>query len=160
MPEASGALLDHVRVGVDKAGRDIAAINFMAGGNVAFADDPSELIERHRDGVAFSVSAMGSADTNFYKDAYERAGYAEDCAAIQALWLSGKRDEARARVPNEMIVRTNLFGTDEMVKDRIRAYRNAGITTLRAAPLGSTAAARLDVLGRLIDLAADADAEL
>lgn len=159
VPEAGGALIDPIRAGAESAGRDPSSIDLMAGGNVAFANDPSELIERHRDGVAFSVSAMGSPDTNFYKNAYERAGYEQDCAAIQALWLDGKRDAARARVPDEMVTRTNLFGTDDMVKARIRAYRDSGITTLRAAPLGRTTAERLDVLGRLIDLVAEVDAE-
>jgi biotin operon repressor len=55
-------------------------------------------------------------------------------------------------VPDEMVLQSNLLGTEAMVKDRIRAYRDAGITTLRVQPEGRTLADRIETLGRVIDL--------
>jgi hypothetical protein len=55
-------------------------------------------------------------------------------------------------VPDEMVLATNLLGTDAMVRQRIRAYRDAGITTLRVEPAGTTLAERIGTLARLMDL--------
>ena len=76
--------------------------------------------------------AMGSAGTNFYNNAFERQGYGDDIREVQRLWLAGDKDAARRRVPTAIGLGTNLIGTDDLVRDRLRLYRDAGITTLRA----------------------------
>ena len=75
---------------------------------------------------------MGSAGTNFYNNAFERQGYGDDIREVQRLWLAGDKDAARRRVPTAIGLGTNLIGTDDLVRDRLRLYRAAGITTLRA----------------------------
>ena len=110
------------------------------------------LIAPRKPGLAFSLGAMGSRRHNFYNDAYRRAGYEDAAAEVQRLWLDGRRDEATARVPDEMVLATNLLGTDAMVRQRIRAYRDAGITTLRVEPAGTTLDERIETLARLMDL--------
>jgi hypothetical protein len=102
--------------------------------------------------MAFQLGAMGSAEHNFYNDAYKRQGYEEDAIAVQQLWLQGKRDDAAKRVPDDMILKTSLLGTDEMVKERMLAYKSAGITTLRIGPDGKTHAERIECLGRAMDI--------
>ena len=67
--------------------------------NVALGDNVEALIAARKPAIAFAMGAMGSAKTNFYNDAYCRAGFAEDARAIQDLWLGGQRDAAAARVP-------------------------------------------------------------
>jgi hypothetical protein len=71
---------------------------------------------------------------------------------VQRLWLDGRREEAAARVPDELVLRTNLLGTEAMVRARLLAYRRAGVTTLRVEPAGEGLEARLATLGRLLDL--------
>ena len=71
---------------------------------------------------------------------------------MQRLWLDGQREEAAARVPDELVLKTNLLGTEAMVRERLEAYRDAGVTTLRVEPAGETLDARLDTLGRLLGL--------
>ena len=66
---------------------------------------------------------------------------------------------AESLVPDEMVLRTNLLGTEAMVRDRIRAYREAGITTLRLQPEGATPRERLDTLGRAVELVKQVSAE-
>lgn len=102
--------------------------------------------------MAFTLGAMGSAKTNFYNDAYRRGGWEEDARAVQALCLAGRRDEAAARVPTEMVLQANLIGDDAMVAERMRAFRDAGVDTLRLAPAGADAHGRLDALARGLDL--------
>ena len=69
---------------------------------------------------------MGSRQHNFYNDAYKRAGYADAAIEVQRLWLDGKRDEAAARVPDELALKVNLLGTEAMIRERVRIYRRAG----------------------------------
>ena len=102
--------------------------------------------------MAFTLGAMGSPKTNFYNEAFKRGGWSDVAVEVQQLWVSGQREQAAARVPEDMIVQANLLGDAEMVKARIRAYRDAGVTTLRVQPAGSTLDERLETLGRVMDL--------
>ena len=95
---------------------------------------------------------MGSAKTNFYNDAYRRAGWAEAAQAVQSLWVAGRREEAIARVPDDLVLAAHLIGTPEMVAERMRAYRDAGVTTLRLAPVGETVHDRIAMLAQAMDL--------
>ena len=152
MPEHADVFLTHIAAGAARAGRSLPELDLHAGGVVAFSDDVPALIARRKPGLAFTLGAMGSRRHNFYNAAYQRAGYAEVALEVQGLWLEGRHDEAAARVPDELVLRTNLLGTADMVRDRIRAYREAGITTLRVEPDGATLDERLATLGRVIDL--------
>jgi alkanesulfonate monooxygenase SsuD/methylene tetrahydromethanopterin reductase-like flavin-dependent oxidoreductase (luciferase family) len=152
MPEHAGVFFDHIAAGARRAGRSLEALDLQAGGQVAFGDDIERLIAARKPGLAFTLGAMGSRQHNFYNDAFKRAGYADAALEVQRLWLDGKRDEAAARVPDELAVKVNLLGTEAMVGERLRAFRRAGITTLRVDPAGTTLATRLATLGRLMDL--------
>jgi alkanesulfonate monooxygenase SsuD/methylene tetrahydromethanopterin reductase-like flavin-dependent oxidoreductase (luciferase family) len=74
---------------------------------------------------------------------------------VQRLWLEGDRDAARRRVPTAIGLGTNLVGTDDDIRARLRLYRDVGITTLRAGLPGEGLHARLDALGHLLDLVGD-----
>jgi alkanesulfonate monooxygenase SsuD/methylene tetrahydromethanopterin reductase-like flavin-dependent oxidoreductase (luciferase family) len=95
---------------------------------------------------------MGTATANFYNDAYSRQGWAEVAARVRERWQAGDRDGAAALVTDEMILATTLIGTEDMVRDRLATWRDTGVDTVRLYPAGRTLAARLDNLGRAIDL--------
>jgi F420-dependent oxidoreductase-like protein len=151
-PEHADAHLDHLRRGAEAAGRSLADIDIQVGGTAAFGGDLDALVAPLRPGMAFQLGAMGSPKTNFYNEAYRRGGWEDAAAEVQRLWVAGKRDEAIARVPADMIVQANLLGDEAGVRQRIRAYREAGVTTLRVQPAGATLAERLETLGRVMDL--------
>jgi F420-dependent oxidoreductase-like protein len=155
MPEHARVFFDHLEAGAARAGRSLAQFDLQAGGVVAFSDDIDRLIPPRKPGLAFSLGAMGSRQHNFYNDAYKRAGYADVAGEVQRLWLDNRREEATARVPDELVLKTNLLGTEGMVRARIEAYRRAGITTLRVEPAGDTLDERLATLGRLLELVRD-----
>jgi F420-dependent oxidoreductase-like protein len=159
MPEHAGAFLDHIAVGAARAGRRVTDLDIQAGGVVAFSDDLPRLVAARKPGIAFTLGAMGSRQHNFYNQAYQRAGYRDMALAVQKRWLEGRREEAAALVPDEVVLRTNLLGTEAMVRDRLRAYRAAGVTTVRVEPEASALAARLETLGRLMDLVRAVGAE-
>ena len=152
MPDHARIFFDHIAAGAASVGRTLADLDLQAGGVVAFGDDLERLIAPRKSGLAFSLGAMGSRQHNFYNDAYKRAGYAETAIEVQRLWLDGKRDEAAARVPDELVLKTNLLGTERMVRERILKYRDAGVTTLRVEPAADDLATRVATLGRLMDL--------
>jgi F420-dependent oxidoreductase-like protein len=152
MPEHARVFFEHLERGAQRAGRSLAELDLQAGGVVAFSDDVDRLILPRKPGLAFSLGAMGSRQHNFYNDAYKRAGYTDVALEVQRLWLDGRRDEATARVPDELVLKTNLLGTDAMVRRRLELYRDAGVTTLRVEPAGETLEARLATLGHLLDL--------
>jgi alkanesulfonate monooxygenase SsuD/methylene tetrahydromethanopterin reductase-like flavin-dependent oxidoreductase (luciferase family) len=114
------------------------------------------VFERHARGYAFTFGAMGSETQNFYVDAFARQGYEDDVKAVQRLWRDGKRDEAAARVPIEIGAKTNLLGTPDMIKARLRLYRDCGVTTLRC---GLPKERDLDTLAQLLDLVAEVNEE-
>jgi F420-dependent oxidoreductase-like protein len=154
MPEHARVFFDHIEAGASRAGRPLSALDLQAGGHVAFGDDVERLIAARKPGLAFTLGAMGSRRHNFYNDAFKRAGYTDAALEVQRLWLDGKREEAAARVPDDLAVKVNLLGTEPMVHDRIEAYRRAGITTLRVDPAGRTLTERLDTLARFMALLA------
>ncbi len=152
MPEHADVFFDHIAAGAARAGRSLADIDLQAGGVVAFSDDIDQLIPSRKPGLAFTLGAMGSRQHNFYNAAFRRAGYEDVVVDVQNLWLEGNRQEAAARVPDELVVKTNLLGTPDMVKERIVAYRDAGVTTLRVDPQGEGLDGRLATLGQVIEL--------
>jgi alkanesulfonate monooxygenase SsuD/methylene tetrahydromethanopterin reductase-like flavin-dependent oxidoreductase (luciferase family) len=158
MPEHAEAYLSHLRVGAARSGRSLADLDLVMPVSVEFTDDVDEAARRHARGYAFTIGAMGSKDQNFYNAAFERQGFGDDVAAVRDLWLAGRRDEAAHRVPIELGLHTNLLGTPEMVKDRLRRYRAAGITTIQAKTAGSTST-QLDTVAQLVELVREVNAE-
>ena len=158
IPEAGDVLLSQIEAGATAANRTMDMIDIQAGGSVQFGD-LEQLVPHYRGGVAFPIGAMGSRQNNFYREAFQRAGYADACDEVAQLWLDGKRDEATEKVPAEMVIRTTLLGDDDQVRSRIRAYRDANVTTLRLEPNGKTLTERLDTLARTLDLVADVNTE-
>ena len=152
-PERPDAHLDFLRRGAEGAGRTLEDLDLCVSVRVEIGDDVDEMIARRKKGVAFNMGGMGSATTNFYNDAFKRAGHEEDARAVQALWLAGKRDEAAERVPDAMVTDFQALGTREMVAERLKKYRAAGVTTLKlgldGAPMGPE---RFELLENIVDL--------
>ncbi len=151
-PEAAEAHLAYLRRGAERAGRTLGDITLCVGGPIAFTDDPEPLIEKAKPNMAFQLGAMGSAKTNFYNDAYKRSGFEDAAIEVQRLWIEGRREEAAARVPDEMIERTTFFGDEATIRARMQKYREVGIEVLRLDPYGEGANERLETLGRAVDV--------
>ena len=152
MPEQADIFLEPLLRGLAKSGRTLADIDVQVGGSLEIDDDVERLIEARRPAMAFTLGGMGSAKTNFYNDAFKRAGYAEAAEAVQALWVSGDKAAAIRAVPDEMVLKTNLIGTREMIVERIKAYAAAGVTTLRISTSGRHWRERTETLAEATDL--------
>ena len=153
-PDQPDANLGYLREGATKARRTLDDLDLCVSVRIELGDDIEAMIAKRKPAVAFNMGGMGSAETNFYNDAFKRAGYAEDALAIQQLWLDGKRDEAARRVPDAMVTQFQALGDTATVTQRLRAYRDAGVTTLKlgldsAGPIGP---ARYELLEQIIDI--------
>ena len=160
LPEHADAFLPFIEEGMARAGgrRQLTDLDLLIPVAVEFTDDVDEAAARHARGYAFTIGAMGSKSSNFYNAAFARQGLADDVAAVQDLWLAGRREQAAERVPRDIGFKTNLLGTPAMVKDRLRLYRQAGITTLQA-KLHGALQHKLDTLAQLLELVSEVNAE-
>jgi F420-dependent oxidoreductase-like protein len=125
---------------IGTAARDpqLPPLEVVAGGTVAICDD--DTAERLRDAArpmtALYVGGMGAKGRNFYNNVFQRYGYEEEAARIQELYLSGRKQEAEALVPDEFLEATALVGDAGRVRERIQAYKDAGVTRLTVRPAG------------------------
>ena len=103
---------------------------------MAIGEDAAAVAEMARPMVALYVGGMGARGKNFYNDLACRYGYEAEAKEIQDLYLDGKKDEAAAKVPDELLALTNLCGPEGWVKERIAAFKEAGVTTLNVTPVG------------------------
>ncbi len=158
-PETAEVFIEPLREGAARSGRSLEDIDIQIPVSVEFTDDVEEAAMRHARGYAFTFGAMGSLSQNFYNNAFARQGIASEVREVQRLWLEGKRDEARKRVPVEVALKANLLGTPDMVKNRLRVYRDAGVSTLRAGLAGANIDEKLKTLGQLMDIVAEVNAE-
>jgi len=103
--------------------------------NVSIDDD----VDRARDAVrpllALYVGGMGSKDKNFYNALVRRYGFEDAADEVQDLYLSGKKEEAAAALPADLIDQTSLCGPKEQVAERLEVYRDAGVGTLICSPM-------------------------
>jgi F420-dependent oxidoreductase-like protein len=83
--------------------------------------------------LALYVGGMGARGRNFYFDLACRYGYEAAAARIQDLYLAGRREAAAAAVPDALVDEVALCGPRERVRERLPAWREAGVTTLIAA---------------------------
>ncbi len=152
IPEHADVMLDPIRAGAESAGRTLDDIEIQVNGGIAVSEDVDKLIAQARPGMAFTLGGMGSAKTNFYNAAYSRAGYADICEEVQRLWVDGDKAAAAAAVPEELVLQAYPIGTEDMVKQRIRAYADAGVQCLRLGARGKTAADQIRNLEESVDL--------
>jgi F420-dependent oxidoreductase-like protein len=151
-PQAYFCYLDE---GLTRGGRSRADLDICQGAEVAFAPDEDALrvmVAGRKKELAFSLGGMGSATTNFYNQAYSRQGWAEIAAQVREQWQAGHHDAAARLVTDEMVLSTTLIGTEPMVRQRLRDWHQAGVTTVRLYPAGATLDARLATLARAIGL--------
>ncbi len=123
-----------------KAKRDasLGEMDIVAGGMVAIGDDVKGLLDLARPIVALYVGGMGAVGQNFYNALISRYGFEAEAKQIQELYLAGKKDEAAAAIPFELLDAINLVGPEGFVKERLAAFKEAGVTVLNMTPIGES----------------------
>src|SRR5438067_3716969 len=93
-------------------------------------DDIAALRDELRPLFALYVGGMGARAQNFYNRLVRDYGWEQGAAELQDLYLAGRRRDAAAAVPDELIDAVALVGPPERIRDRLPAYAEAGVTTL------------------------------
>lgn len=115
------------RAGNGKSWKDF---DVVATCNVVITDDVKAGLAATKPGTALYVGGMGARGKNFYNELATRYGYGEAAAKIQDLYLSGRKAEAEAAVPDEMADEMSLVGPVERIRERYKAWADAGVGTL------------------------------
>ncbi|MCG3043939.1 LLM class F420-dependent oxidoreductase [Streptomyces fenghuangensis] len=143
---AEETTLGALRAGREKAGLTMEGFDVVPTVPLAVGDDIDALADTFRPYTALYVGGMGSRKQNFYNRLAGRMGYEKEAAEIQDRYLSGDKEGAAAAVPRQLIDSTTLLGPVERIADRMRAYAEAGVTTLSLAPAGFTLEERIAAL--------------
>ena len=125
---------ESLRAGLAKRDPDLGPLEVSAGGLVAIGDDVEGVRDMMRPMIALYVGGMGARGKNFYNDLARRYGFEKEAERIQDLYLDGKKDEAAAAVPAQLLESMTLVGPEGYVRDRIAAYKAAGVTLLNVIP--------------------------
>ena len=104
--------------------------------------------------LALYIGGMGSRKQNFYNQLVGRYGFEDAARAVQDLYLDGKKEEAAAALPDELIDLITLCGPKDHVRDRLAAFRDAGVGTLTITPMAFTGPERIEQLRAVAELAA------
>ncbi len=122
---------------------ELGPLQITGGGMVAIGEGPETkaLLDFARPLFALYVGGMGAKGKNFYNDVAKAYGYEKEAEEIQDLYLAGKKKEAEALVPTEWLEAANLVGPASYVKERIEAFREAGVTHLTVMPASDDPAA-------------------
>ncbi len=99
---------------------------------VIIDDDLDRALAQIKQSVGFYVGGMGAKSFNVHKDHISRLGFADAANEIQDLFLSGKRDQAIAAVPDELADEISLCGPKERIRERLQAWKDSPVTMINA----------------------------
>ena len=101
--------------------------------------------------IGFYVGGMGARGKNFYNDICKAYGYEQEAVEIQDLYLDGKKQEAAAKIPADWLLNSHLVGPKSFIKERLVAFKEAGVTVLQVNPIGPDAVQQVELLRSLMD---------
>ena len=127
---------DTIEEGMARRPKELGPLEVLAGGAVAIGEDVTDLREQARPTAARYIGGMGARGHNYYNDLVCRYGFESEARHVQDLYLDGHRADAEAAVPGEFLEKTSLVGPPGYIKDRLAAYKEAGVTVLSITPVG------------------------
>jgi len=137
---------DALAAGTARRAPELGPLEVAAGGLAAIGEGLEHLRELARPMAALYIGGMGARGRNFYNTLACRYGFEKEAAHIQDLYLGGKKEDAAAAVPGELLELTSLVGPPGYVQERIAAYREAGVSVLNVTAIGPDALATLSQL--------------
>ncbi|WP_416564541.1 LLM class F420-dependent oxidoreductase [Nocardia testacea] len=112
------------------ARRSRADFEIAATAQVIITDDPAAEIERMRWITSLYIGGMGAPELNFHAQVYRRMGYEKEVDEIGTLFQAGKKAEAAAAVPDELVLETAIIGNEVQVREQIAVWEAAGVSML------------------------------
>jgi F420-dependent oxidoreductase-like protein len=146
-PQFAGDLLASIEAGRKQAGKDLTGFDVVPTVPIVVHDDVEQAAELVRWYAALYIGGMGSREQNFYNQLACRMGFADAAARVQELYLAKEHRNAAAAVPLEFIDATSLLGPADRIAERMKAFAEAGVTTLSVSPFAASLDDRLAALG-------------
>jgi F420-dependent oxidoreductase-like protein len=140
--------------GATRSGRSLEGFDIAPTVQAYVSDDREMARNLMRPVLALYIGGMGSRKQNFYNSLVQRYGFESAAREIQDLYLEGKKAEAGDALPDELIDTVTLCGPRDVVRDRIAAFRDAGVGTLMITPMAFTREERVEQLRAVAELAA------
>jgi F420-dependent oxidoreductase-like protein len=154
-PEHVGDLRKLLEEGAARSGRSLENFDMAPTVSAYISDDRDLARNFMRPLLALYIGGMGSRDQNFYNKLVQRYGFEDAAREIQDLYLEGKKAEAGEAIPDELIDMVSLCGPREVVRERIGAFRDAGVGTLMVTPMAFAPEDRIAQLRAIAELAGD-----
>src|SRR6266852_1099797 len=131
-PQRMGVFRESLESGFARAGggKSLARFDLAPTVPVMLGDDVAACRDMVKPRLALYVGGMGARGKNFYNDLVCRYGYEAAAKSIQDLYLSGKKDEAAAAVPDALVDEVALCGPRERIRERLETWKSSGVTTL------------------------------
>lgn len=147
---------DALALGMKKRAPELGKLQILAGGAVMITEDAdriTKVLDAGRPASALYVGGMGARGKNFYNDIMSAYGWEGEAKNIQDLYLDGRKEEAAAAVPREYLEAGALVGPEGYVKEKLAAYKQAGVTHLQMGLMGPIEAkiATVEKLRSLVD---------
>jgi F420-dependent oxidoreductase-like protein len=142
-----------LRAGLANRDPSLPPLDVFAQAALAIGDDVGGLIDLMRPIQALYIGGMGARGANFYNNLAVRYGYEQEAAAIQDAYLAGRKKEAEALIPQDLLEHVSLVGPRSFVAERVAVMRESGVTTLNVAPMGHSHAERVALIEQIKDLA-------
>jgi F420-dependent oxidoreductase-like protein len=153
-PEHVADLRALLEEGAARSGRSLGDFDIAPVVNAYVSGDREQARDFMRPVLALYIGGMGSRKQNFYNQLVRRYGFDDAAQRIQDLYLEGKKEEAAAAIPDELIDLVSLAGPRDVVADRLAAFRDAGVGTLMVTPMAFTVEDRIAQLRAIAELAA------
>jgi F420-dependent oxidoreductase-like protein len=135
-------------------GKSLAGFDIAPTVSVNVRDDRDAARDAMRPYLALYVGGMGSREQNFYNRLAQRYGFEDAAREVQDLYLEGRKDEAAAALPAELIDAVSLCGPADVVRERLAVFRDAGVGTLIVSPMAWSFEDRREQLRLVAELAA------
>jgi F420-dependent oxidoreductase-like protein len=143
---------EHIEAGLAKGGRTREDFQVSPSVQVAIDGDLDASRGLVKAGLLLYLGGMGSKKTNFYADLTRRFGFAEVADEVQSLYLDGKREEAYAAIPDELVDATAMIGTEDEVAERVKRFADAGVDRMIVSPMHGSLAENVATLEKLADM--------
>jgi F420-dependent oxidoreductase-like protein len=153
-PDYVGEFRELLEEGAARSGRALNGFDMAPTVNAYISDDVELARNLMRPILALYIGGMGSRKQNFYNQLVQRYGFEDAAKEIQDLYLEGKKAEAGEAIPAELIDTVSLAGPRDAVRDRLAAYRDAGVGTLMVTPMAFSTEDRVEQLRAVAELAA------
>jgi F420-dependent oxidoreductase-like protein len=154
-PEHTAEVRAPLLEGAERAGRSLDGFSICPSVNVLISDDLENARHAMRPVLGLYVGGMGSKEQNFYNRLVSSYGFEREAEQVQELYLAGRKSEALMALPDDLIDLVSIVGPPARAKEKIRAFRDAGVDTLIVAPMALETSERKEQLRLVAELAGE-----